>query len=85
MKIRAPYFLQWNIILEAKANGFAKYNMWGIVPEGSQSLKALQGVSDFKKSFGGYEINYVGAIETFVYPKYYIQRVADWLAYRKDR
>ena len=67
-KLRAPYFLQWNVIQKMKQDGFTKYNMWGILPEGVKGT--ISGVSEFKKSFGGYEINYVGPFR--------------WI-YRKDR
>lgn len=46
----------------------------------------LQGVSDFKKSFGGYEINYVGPVETYnEFGKYLLHKALDWFVYRKDR
>jgi len=89
-KLRAPYLLQWTIMRESKSKGFKKYNMWGVLPESMSESERLRnpmnGVSEFKRSFGGYEINYVGAVETFVNPrKYDLHRTYDWWIYRKDR
>lgn len=83
-KLRAPYFLQWNIMQLLKSEGFKKYNMWGILPQGVNG--AISGVSEFKRSFGGYEINYVGPFEVSNGGiKYIIHRSIDWWIYRKDR
>jgi len=83
-RLRAPYFLQWNIMQTMKANGLKKYNMWGILPEGVKG--SISGVSDYKRSFGGYEINYVGTHEVYNNKlKYIIHRLIDWWVYRKDR
>ncbi len=91
-KIRAPYFLQWNVMQESKARGFKKYNMWGIVPDellndmAPAGAIAMKGVSEFKKSFGGYEIDYVGGLEIGIdFIKYNFHRFVDWWMYRKDR
>jgi peptidoglycan pentaglycine glycine transferase (the first glycine) len=92
-KLRAPYLLQWEIIKFAKAEGYKKYNMWGILPEQNLQLKtqnlkhsSMVGVSDFKKSFGGYEVNYVGPLEVYINPiKYNIHRLLDYFIYKKDR
>lgn len=84
-KLRAPYPLQWFVMQSCKKNGYKKYNMWGILPE-RVDKHAQTGVSNFKKSFGGYEINLVGPHEIgSLYPKYQLQRIIEWWLFRKDR
>lgn len=86
-KLRSPYFLQWEIMNYAQEKGFKKYNMWGVLPEGLKSqTNTLKGVSDFKKSFGGYELSYVGALELSGKAlNYRLHRFFDWWSYRNDR
>ena len=52
--IMAPHLLQWEIIKKAKALGYHYYDFWGI-----DEVK-WPGVTRFKKSFGGQEVNYSG-------------------------
>jgi len=68
--VMAPYLLQWRQILDAKKMGCKKYDFWGI--ENSQkSIKSKvhkiknswSGITRFKKGFGGYEKNYIGAYD----------------------
>ena len=46
------YLLQWEMIQEAKRRGCNTYDFLGIAPEGSVGHH-LEGVTDFKKKFGG--------------------------------
>jgi len=83
-RLRAPYFLQWNLILKLKVEKFKLYNMWGILPEGIKG--SISGVSEYKRSFGGHEVNYIGPIEVYNDKlKYTLHRLIDWWVYRKDR
>jgi lipid II:glycine glycyltransferase (peptidoglycan interpeptide bridge formation enzyme) len=52
--IMAPHFLQWVTIKKAKALGYHYYDFWGI------DENKWPGVTRFKKSYGGLEINYSG-------------------------
>jgi len=89
-KYGASYLLHWEIIKYLKTKDFKKYNMWGILPESlNPKIKQrlpLQGVSDFKKRFGGYEKNYIGPLETYTnILKYSFQSFYDLYTYKNDR
>jgi lipid II:glycine glycyltransferase (peptidoglycan interpeptide bridge formation enzyme) len=74
--VMAPYLLQWRQILDAKKAGCKKYDFWGIASK-SQILRPRRtslglanskfntwgGITKFKKGFGGYEKNYIGAYD----------------------
>lgn len=51
-KLRAPDLLIWKIIEESKNRGFQRFDFWGV------DEKLWPGVTSFKKSFGGEEIQY---------------------------
>ena len=66
----APYLLQWRQVMDAKNIGCEKYDFWGI--DSSQKSIKLKvhkvnngwgGITRFKKGFGGYEKNYIGAYD----------------------
>lgn len=65
-ELMAPYLLHWEVINQAKKYGYNKYDLYGVKPIQRQ-LQAndreikWQGITRFKKGFGGQEINYVGA------------------------
>ncbi len=59
--LMAPYLLQWQQITDAKKSGCKKYDFWGITINGKK--KNWQGITKFKKGFGGYEKNYIGAYD----------------------
>ncbi len=61
-KLQAPTLLQWEAILEAKKAGKTIYDFFGIAPE-NQKNHPWQGVSQFKRKFGGIEIAYVPQFE----------------------
>ena len=84
-KYGASYLLHWEVIKDLKKNGFSTYNMWGIVPEGKSVNNGMQGVSEFKKRFGGQEIDYVGGLDIPVNVNYKLQRLMETYIYRKDR
>ncbi|NOQ68083.1 peptidoglycan bridge formation glycyltransferase FemA/FemB family protein [Patescibacteria group bacterium] len=59
--LMAPYLLQWQQITDAKKAGCKKYDFWGITI--NEEKKSWQGITKFKKGFGGYEKNYIGAYD----------------------
>lgn len=84
-KFGASYLLHWKIIEDLKNNGYKIYNMWGVVPENVKTNSTMNGVSDFKKRFGGAQINYVGGLDIKSNLKYYLQRAVEYFVYKKDR
>ena len=56
-EVMAPYLLQWTAIKESKSLGFKHYDFLGIAPAGAKNHE-WQGVTDFKRKFGGIDINY---------------------------
>lgn len=63
-KYNAPSLVLWNIIIDAKKNGYKNFDMWGI----SDEKKEWSGLTSFKKSFGGESVKYVGTWD-FVFNK----------------
>jgi lipid II:glycine glycyltransferase (peptidoglycan interpeptide bridge formation enzyme) len=56
-KLMAPYLLHWETIKYAKAQGYKKYDFWGI------DENKWPGVTRFKRGFGGKEIEYIGSFD----------------------
>lgn len=72
-ELMAPYLLHWEVISQAKKYGYSMYDLYGVKPtqrklqSNDREIK-WQGITRFKKGFGGQEINYVGAWD-WVYDK----------------
>jgi lipid II:glycine glycyltransferase (peptidoglycan interpeptide bridge formation enzyme) len=69
-EIPASYFMQWNIIQEAKKRNCQYYNFWGIAPAGVENHR-FAGVTLFKKGFGGEAIDWLHAQDLPTSPLYY--------------
>jgi len=69
-KIAPPYFVIWNAILEARKRGLHTLNFGGI----TDTVKSthLQGVTSFKKRFGGYQINRRNPVDLVYKPLKYL-------------
>ncbi|MCK5123144.1 MAG: peptidoglycan bridge formation glycyltransferase FemA/FemB family protein [Candidatus Pacebacteria bacterium] len=67
--VMAPYLLQWRQIMDAKEAGCKKYDFWGVSSEVAEAERPIGhsaswgGITKFKKGFGGYEKNYIGAYD----------------------
>ncbi|MFH0856747.1 MAG: peptidoglycan bridge formation glycyltransferase FemA/FemB family protein [bacterium] len=57
--LMSPYLLQWETIKDAKKNGCAYYDFGGI----SEVKDDWQGITKFKKGFGGFELTYGGTYD----------------------
>ena len=66
--VMAPYLLQWKAIKGAKKRGCKFYDFLGIMPDFADSNHPWQGVTAFKKKFGGKIINYSSAQEIILCP-----------------
>ncbi len=67
----AAYGLQWHVITEAKAQGATTYDFLGIAPENAPADHPWQGVTAFKKKFGGQVCNYPGTFHFICKPLAY--------------
>jgi len=68
-KVPASYLLQWEAIKKAKKRGLAWYNFWGIAPEDKPD-HPWQGITLFKKGFGGELRSFVHAHDLAISPLY---------------
>ena len=69
-EMMAPHYLQWQQILWAKNNGYNFYDFWGIASEGSDKELSWQGITRFKKSYGGFGQSYLGSYD-FVFSSFW--------------
>lgn len=69
-EMMAPHYLQWQQILWAKNNGYNFYDFWGIASEGSDKELSWQGITRFKKSYGGFGQSYLGSYD-FVFSNFW--------------
>lgn len=60
-KYPVNYLLQWEVIKEAKRRGKQVYNLWGVTPDEKNKRHPWQGLSLFKKGFGGSLVEYIHA------------------------
>ena len=63
----APYLLHWEIIKDAKQNGFVEYDLFGVAPE-DQPKHRWANVTSFKKKFGGDYLELVGSFDLVLRP-----------------
>ena len=70
-KLQASYFLQWEIVKEAKKRGMKYYNFWGIAPENNPNHR-FAGVTLFKTGFGGKRIDWLHAHDFPISPLYWL-------------
>jgi len=59
-EVPAAYFLQWEAIRTAKKEDLDIFDFWGIA-ESDDPRHPWYGLSLFKKGFGGYRVEYLGA------------------------
>ncbi len=72
--LMAPYLLQWRQIQDARNAGCRIYDFWGITVNNENPK--WEGITRFKKGFGGDEISYIGVydlpVRKFLYGLYRI-------------
>ncbi|MBN1584926.1 peptidoglycan bridge formation glycyltransferase FemA/FemB family protein [Candidatus Uhrbacteria bacterium] len=59
----APNLLHWELIRQAKRDGFSRYDFWGIAPVGSGPDHPWSGITRFKVGFGGRTESRIGTWE----------------------
>lgn len=65
-KIAPPYYLLWNSILEGRKRGWRTLNFGGITDKVKSTH--LQGVTSFKKRFGGCEVTHPNPVDLVYRP-----------------
>jgi peptidoglycan pentaglycine glycine transferase (the first glycine) len=68
--VMAPYLLHWEAMRQAKRDGYAKYDFWGVAPS-DDAEHPWAGITRFKTGFGGDRIGYLGAWELPADPFWY--------------
>ncbi|HRN69809.1 MAG TPA: peptidoglycan bridge formation glycyltransferase FemA/FemB family protein [Candidatus Woesebacteria bacterium] len=77
------YQLQWQTMLEAKRRGCTYYNFYGIYNPG-RTPRAWQGLSLFKRGFGGFQVDYVPTHDYVISPLYIKSYLIDkYLAFKR--
>jgi len=69
--VMAPYLLQWEGILRAKATGAVRYDLFGVAPAGAAASHPWSGITRFKRGFGGQEEHTIGAVDLVADPSWY--------------
>lgn len=73
-QVMAPHLLQWRVMQEGKKLGFHFYDFWGVNPfqkEHWAYKPAWEGVTEFKRRFGGLTVEYPGTFELGLSPFWY--------------
>lgn len=76
-KLPGTVALLTSAIFDAKEKGLKKFDFWGIAPENAPKSHPWAGFTAFKKSFGGYEVDYCGTYDLVFQPvKYKLYQLA---------
>lgn len=59
-KLPGAYALLWQAIRDLKQQGYQRFNLWGIAPQGQKNHR-YAGVTTFKTGFGGETVEFVPA------------------------
>ena len=70
-KLHATGILTIQLILDANAKNLKTFDFWGIAPENAPEDHPWQGFTAFKKTFKGYERDYVGTFDIVLKPTKY--------------
>ncbi|MFC1788072.1 lipid II:glycine glycyltransferase FemX, partial [Patescibacteria group bacterium] len=82
--LMAPYLLHWKLIEDAKDQGLAYYDWWGVAPE-HEPKHPWAGISRFKLGFGGERIIYPGTYDLVIDPLWYSVYTLARTGFRKFR
>lgn len=81
--VPAPSLLQWQAIQIARQNGCVSYDFWGVAPD-TNPKHPWQGISKFKRSFGGVDVAHMPAQDLIVnYLKYFPTWVVETIRRKK--
>ncbi len=83
-KLPGAYALLWSAMKDLKAEGYGRFNLWGIAPAGQPNHR-YAGVTTFKTGFGGETIEYVPAHDIIINKISYLKNLIVEAARKKRR
>lgn len=83
-KLPGAYALLWRVMRDLKAEGYERFNLWGIAPPGHPEHR-YAGVTTFKTGFGGEVIEYVPAHDLVISKIGYLKDLVVEKARKKRR
>ncbi len=70
-QVMAPYLLHWELMKDAKQQGIATYDWWGITPSDADEKHPWSGITRFKLGFGGQRLDFPGTFDFIAHPLRY--------------
>ena len=83
-KLPGAYAIIWQAMRDLKADGYERFNLWGIAPAGEPHHR-YAGVTTFKTGFGGSVVEYVPAHDMVISKAKYLKNWLVETARRKRR
>ena len=83
-KMPGAYALLWQVMKDLKAEGYERFNLWGIAPPGQPNHR-YAGVTTFKTGFGGEVVEYVPAHDMIISKAKYLKNWVVETARKKRR
>lgn len=83
-KLPGAYALIWQAMKDLKAEGFSRFNLWGIAPAGQPEHRYAK-VTTFKTGFGGEIVEFVPAHDMIISHSRYLLNLMVETARRKRR
>lgn len=83
-KMPGAYALLWQVMRDLKAEGYKRFNLWGIAPPGQPNHR-YAGVTTFKTGFGGEVVEYVPAHDLVISRMGYLKDLVVEKARKKRR
>ncbi|MBR0467638.1 peptidoglycan bridge formation glycyltransferase FemA/FemB family protein [Candidatus Saccharibacteria bacterium] len=83
-KMPGAYALLWQAMKDLKAEGYERFNLWGIAPPGQPNHR-YAGVTTFKTGFGGEVVEYVPAHDMVISKAKYLKNWLVEIARKKRR
>jgi len=83
-KLPGAYAILWQAMRDLKAEGYERFNLWGIAPAG-QPRHRYAGVTTFKTGFGGSVVEYVPAHDLVISQIGYLKDLVVEKARKKRR
>ena len=83
-KMPGAYALLWQAMRDLKADGYERFNLWGIAPAGQPGHR-YAGVTTFKTGFGGSVVEYVPAHDLVISKMGYLKDLVVEKARKKRR